>query len=1267
MNGHSSERLFFAYSRPSFNHASWKLSGFAFVASLALIISFASKSSAAPDPRAVASLTVDTTTPKNLFWETAPVIKLHLKNKCEEALTPLRYEVHAIEQYYEREAWSVRDAFRDIPAGAEIDREEMLTVPYGAFQVKWLLADAQGEIASGSINVSRMPAQCFQTAPEAIRIYDQNWSIFGGVFGFLSPKLATDMGARWNRYEDTVWDSYEKTPGRFDMAPLAEGVKRWKDVGVECVIFQTLYQHPEFHAPEQPDFAIAYGAVMKKAAETVKGVANGFELGNEDNGPTKMIYTEVARNGAAGIRSAQPDAFIANSGTAYIDLNWLGMQADRNLYDALDVLCTHPYTAGDSPEAWGVFDKLLKINEIIDRLGGMKLQWTTEFGWPHDFSPQRRSEWIPRHFAIGAAAGVERHGLYTWERDYGIFQDTAQPSAVSTHAMAKILEGSRFAGLLSSDNNLWAVVFERAGKPVIMAWSPVGNALREFQVNPDFTILDLFGNPFPTTVEGGVVKTHITGAPIYVTGCADAILAQAYANQCASEHKRFSKILGDRKNPERSDVWSSLAAKPDASGEDLRKALLEWAPKTLPISRQEQALAAQALRWYWTAGRMIDPAAQQNDSSEKIPSLESRLAESVANDADIPSLRYLLNRWKRLGDEEAVAREFKADVLATRLRSMRETVATLCEKFAENGERINSSLWPYLYNVAKDGTLQETIRIIPGQPTEMKLRVVGYNRIERQVAVSFSLPEGWKCAPEAISLTVKPGQIAEAQLRFECTQTALNEPPKIRAKLSCEGCADREVTFDDIKVEAPVEISLDTMKGLPPQTPFKGTLSNQGAAPITGLVRFMRHGDSRAIARQRFDSLTAEKPLNFSFSTQEKAASFPYHNWPFNAEIILSDGKRIYRDFSADFACATRAKNAPNIDGNLSDWAFAAPLRLDRAEYAKGSFGTKWTPEDCSAITYTMWDESNLYFAAEVRDQTFNQTLTGESIWMQDSIQLAFARDASSPDNGVGFALTPKGNEVTRYYGADKNIPGAIVKVVPEQGKTTYEAAIPWSQLVGLEKPVVGSTFRYSALVNDDDAITGRRFLERYGGIAHDNDISKFGYLTLLDDTGDDLAPPPNGSVIFQEDFEEYDNDAQPDAWETVVHLAPFPEMVVREGVGRNGSKGLLLTNDIGEKQDVYKIVVRSLMDSRPGQQYEMRFWFKGRGVENASAIVGVCSDKWGNVEFSYANPGPMDDVWRETTFTFIAPNGSAPNIIIRNATTIENLVLDSFVITLKK
>lgn len=69
-------------------------------------------------------------------------------------------------------------------------------------------------------------------------------------------------------------------------------------------------------------------------------------------------------------------------------------------------------------------------------------------------------------------------------------------------------------------------------------------------------------------------------------------------------------------------------------------------------------------------------------------------------------------------------------------------------------------------------------------------------------------------------------------------------------------------------------------------------------------------------------------------------------------------------------ATAYRAENGITVDGDLSEWNLNSPILIDDpaqvirdVEYWNG-------PTDCSVTVYVMWDETNLYLAADVNEDS---------------------------------------------------------------------------------------------------------------------------------------------------------------------------------------------------------------------------------------------------------------------------------------------------------
>jgi hypothetical protein len=196
---------------------------------------------------------------------------------------------------------------------------------------------------------------------------------------------------------------------------------------------------------------------------------------------------------------------------------------------------------------------------------------------------------------------------------------------------------------------------------------------------------------------------------------------------------------------------------------------------------------------------------------------------------------------------------------------------------------------------------------------------------------------------------------------------------------------------------------------------------------------------------------------------------------------------------------APRAQVAPGIDGALSEWTAAPALTVgpDGAANLKDHGGEA----DLSGQVRVMWDDACLYFAAEVTDQEHSAPQPHQNMWQGDCLQIAVRPGGptrTSSYDGVhelGLALTVDGPELWQWMPEERVVTEGQVAVVRHEGRTLYEAAIPWSAL-GLS-PEAGRSAGFSLTLNDNDGAGFRGWLEWSSGLCGQKDASRFGVLSL--------------------------------------------------------------------------------------------------------------------------------------------------------------------------
>jgi len=237
-----------------------------------------------------------------------------------------------------------------------------------------------------------------------------------------------------------------------------------------------------------------------------------------------------------------------------------------------------------------------------------------------------------------------------------------------------------------------------------------------------------------------------------------------------------------------------------------------------------------------------------------------------------------------------------------------------------------------------------------------------------------------------------------------------------------------------------------------------------------------------------------------------------------NAVITLDNGYVAQIAERIDFAVAPYASEKPTIDGVLeeNEWIMGAALDFSREEQAMFSNGFTWGGKsDLSGRVCFEYDEKYLYLGAVVEDDVFYQPNTDTTIWKGDSIQFAvgYLRANGNKDSTsfteVGIALTPNDEIVCVYQTEDVSTQRGILdlkalgiecEITREKTSTVYELKMPWTSLVPQGSEFTGGkNIAFSMLVNDNDGLGRKGWLEYASGVGYSKNINLFTFLKLMD------------------------------------------------------------------------------------------------------------------------------------------------------------------------
>jgi hypothetical protein len=155
--------------------------------------------------------------------------------------------------------------------------------------------------------------------------------------------------------------------------------------------------------------------------------------------------------------------------------------------------------------------------------------------------------------------------------------------------------------------------------------------------------------------------------------------------------------------------------------------------------------------------------------------------------------------------------------------------------------------------------------------------------------------------------------------------------------------------------------------------------------------------------------------------------------------------------------------------------------------------------DDLSGNIWLHYDQEHFYLTAEIKDDIFAYPANGANIWNNDSIQFAISNGLPAEDVNYyeyGISQTQEGPQIYRWI-APAGVAGGLVtngtlhvSRDDNQKATTYELALPWSELLPVQTDE--GVISFSLLVNENDGGLRRGYIEWGGGIGDGKVPSKF-------------------------------------------------------------------------------------------------------------------------------------------------------------------------------
>ena len=351
-------------------------------------------------------------------------------------------------------------------------------------------------------------------------------------------------------------------------------------------------------------------------------------------------------------------------------------------------------------------------------------------------------------------------------------------------------------------------------------------------------------------------------------------------------------------------------------------------------------------------------------------------------------------------------------------------------------------------------------------------------------------------------------EYAELKERYEKLKAYNN---KLEVKCRISRCADSSLEDPiDIEFLGTSQVAANDFDHLQAKIKVKNNANN---TTISGTCEFKDTNNSdKCLETAKFFGLKPKEDvtLYFNLPTMIKKRTMDV-----SAKVETTSGLTASLDTQLGFTAAKYTGNTPAIDGKIESgewkgmWLTADEERNIKEIVNWG--GTSDLSYDCNM----MWDDKNLYIAAIATDDVFCQNEEPGNIWRGDSLQFAlkdYDKGIIVNGNGVdedfteiGVALIKTGPVAYQFksmYGSGqaRMIENENICISRNGGKTTYEIAIPWSEIFyeGYS-PKANTDLGFSLLINDNDGFGRRGWLEYSEGIGQVKNALLFGLLHLAE------------------------------------------------------------------------------------------------------------------------------------------------------------------------
>ena len=198
---------------------------------------------------------------------------------------------------------------------------------------------------------------------------------------------------------------------------------------------------------------------------------------------------------------------------------------------------------------------LKEINSLINSYGGFIKQYVTEYGLStyNKMTDEIQANKLIQQTVLMDKYGLDNSIIYNFhdtgddnnsrEQNFGIVNNDYTPK-LSYYALKNYYEntnGSEYIGTLSLEKGLEANVYNKDGKPIIIAWSDNKDNKYTFQKG-QASIRDIYGEEINSNDSGNIA---ITTSPVYISNIEYNYFYNAISNVSTQKYDEFIKSFSN--------------------------------------------------------------------------------------------------------------------------------------------------------------------------------------------------------------------------------------------------------------------------------------------------------------------------------------------------------------------------------------------------------------------------------------------------------------------------------------------------------------------------------------------------------------------------------------------------------------------------------------------------------------------------------------------------------------------------------------------------